>query len=76
MRGAECVVLAGDPKQLPPTVMSDVALKCLLDHTLFDRICDSGARPACARARPRPAPVSSPAEGAADRPAQRGRART
>ncbi len=55
MRGAECVVLAGDPKQLPPTVMSDVALKCLLDHTLFDRICDSGAP----RIPPRPCPLPS-----------------
>lgn len=43
VRGAECVVLAGDPKQLPPTVISEAAYDCQLDRTLFDRICDTGA---------------------------------
>lgn len=31
LKGAECVVLAGDPKQLPPTVLSDKAKKLGLD---------------------------------------------
>ena len=43
VRGAECVVMAGDPKQLPPTLMSDGALDAQLDRTLFDRLQDSGA---------------------------------
>ena len=30
--------MAGDPKQLPPTLASDEARKCELDVTLFDRI--------------------------------------
>lgn len=38
MRGAECVVMAGDPQQLPPTVVSKVALECDLHHTTFDRL--------------------------------------
>ena len=46
VRGAECVVLAGDPKQLPPTVTSQKAiLEHGLDRTLFDRICDLGEPP-------------------------------
>ena len=36
-------MLAGDPKQLPPTVISEAAYDCQLDRTLFDRICDTGA---------------------------------
>ena len=43
VRGAECVVMAGDPKQLPPTLVSDGALDAQLDRTLFDRLQDSGA---------------------------------
>lgn len=42
VRGAECVVMAGDPKQLPPTLHSDGALDAQLDRTLFDRLQDSG----------------------------------
>ena len=42
MRGAECVVMAGDPKQLPPTLMSDGALDAQMDRTLFDRLQVSG----------------------------------
>ncbi len=42
VRGAECVVMAGDPKQLPPTLQSDGALDAQLDRTLFDRLQDSG----------------------------------
>lgn len=38
LRGAESVVMAGDPKQLPPTVISDVAMKCNMDTTLFERL--------------------------------------
>ncbi len=37
--------MAGDPKQLPPTLMSDGALDAQLDRTLFDRLQDSGAPP-------------------------------
>lgn len=32
VKGAECVVLAGDPKQLPPTVISQKALSLGLDR--------------------------------------------
>lgn len=42
VRGAECVVMAGDPKQLPPTLMSDGALDARMDRTLFDRLQDCG----------------------------------
>ncbi|KAK9807686.1 hypothetical protein WJX72_006138 [[Myrmecia] bisecta] len=42
VQGAECVVLAGDPNQLPPTVISQKALKMGLDRTLFDRLLDMG----------------------------------
>ncbi len=45
VRGAECVVMAGDPKQLPPTLQSQGALDAQLDRTLFDRLQDSGVRP-------------------------------
>ena len=38
MRGAECVVMAGDPQQLPPTVLSKLAFDCELDRTVFDRL--------------------------------------
>ena len=43
VRGAECVVMAGDPKQLPPTLMSDGALDAQMDRTLFDRLQEIGA---------------------------------
>lgn len=44
MKGAECVVLAGDPKQLPPTVMSAKATslgldKCVASWTLLIAFC-------------------------------------
>ena len=45
VRGAECVVMAGDPKQLPPTLVSDGALDAQMDRTLFDRLQDSGTPP-------------------------------
>jgi len=38
LRGAECVIMAGDPKQLPPTVISEAARECSLDMTLFERL--------------------------------------
>ena len=38
MRGAECVIMAGDPQQLPPTVRSALAYECDLDRTIFDRL--------------------------------------
>lgn len=37
--------MAGDPKQLPPTLQSDGALDAQLDRTLFDRLQETGARP-------------------------------
>jgi hypothetical protein len=37
-RGAQWVVMAGDPKQLPPTVVSAEALNRGLNITLFERI--------------------------------------
>ena len=37
-RGAECVIMAGDPQQLPPTVTSDEGMKAGLDITLFERL--------------------------------------
>lgn len=45
-------MLAGDPKQLPPTVTSQKAiLEHGLDRTLFDRICDLG-EPQCPSSLP------------------------
>jgi hypothetical protein len=38
LRKASKVVLAGDPKQLPPTVLSDQALQLGLGVTLFERL--------------------------------------
>ena len=38
--------MAGDPKQLPPTLMSDGALDAQMDRTLFDRLQDTGNSPA------------------------------
>ncbi|KAL6747418.1 AAA domain-containing protein [Haematococcus lacustris] len=46
VRGAQCVVMAGDPRQLPPTVChSSRALALRLDVTLFDRVSASGVAP-------------------------------
>ncbi len=42
VRGAESVVMAGDPKQLPPTVISRGAEKAGLQVTVFDRLQRSG----------------------------------
>ena len=44
MRGAESVVMAGDPRQLPPTVISRGAEEAGLQVTLFDRLQRSGER--------------------------------
>lgn len=41
-RGAQCCIMAGDPKQLPPTIMSAKASTFSLDVTLFDRMSDNG----------------------------------
>ncbi len=41
-RGASCVVLAGDHKQLPPTVVSQQAIEQHLDITLFERVQAAG----------------------------------
>jgi regulator of nonsense transcripts 1 len=45
VRGAQMAVLAGDPRQLPPTVVSRAALlpPALLGRTLFDRLSSSAA---------------------------------
>ncbi|DBB05155.1 TPA: hypothetical protein ACH3X3_010403 [Trebouxia sp. C0006] len=45
VRGAESVVMAGDPKQLPPTVISRGAEKAGLQVTVFDRLQRSGIKP-------------------------------
>lgn len=45
MRGAESVVMAGDPCQLPPTVISRGAEEAGLQVTLFDRLCRLGEAP-------------------------------
>jgi regulator of nonsense transcripts 1 len=37
VRGAQWLVLAGDPRQLPPTITSEKAFEYALDVTLFDR---------------------------------------
>lgn len=42
LRGAESVVIAGDPKQLPPTVISPGAVDLGLQVTLFDRLQAAG----------------------------------
>lgn len=42
MRGAESVIMAGDPRQLPPTVISRGAEEAGLQVTLFDRLQRSG----------------------------------
>lgn len=43
VRGAESVVMAGDPKQLPPTVISRGAELAGLQVTVFDRLQKLGA---------------------------------
>ena len=42
MRGAESVVMAGDPRQLPPTVISMGAENAGLQVTLFEKLQRSG----------------------------------
>ena len=42
IRGAESVIIAGDPKQLPPTVISQGAVNLGLQVTLFDRLQAAG----------------------------------
>lgn len=37
-QGAQCAIMAGDPCQLPPTIISREAYKFKLDKTLFDRL--------------------------------------
>eukprot|EP00198_Chlamydomonas_reinhardtii_P006339 XP_001695675.1 predicted protein [Chlamydomonas reinhardtii] len=44
-RGAAFVVMAGDPRQLPPTVLSDQALEAGLGVTLFERVASGGVAP-------------------------------
>ncbi|GAB4820354.1 hypothetical protein N2152v2_007400 [Parachlorella kessleri] len=44
LKGAECVVLAGDIKQLPPTVISRRALALGLDVPLLKRLQEGGLR--------------------------------
>eukprot|EP00899_Mesostigma_viride_P015525 jgi/Mesvir1/23974/Mv10737-RA.1 len=38
MRGIQSVVMVGDPRQLPPTVVSQPAVELGLQHTLFERL--------------------------------------
>ncbi len=42
-RGSAFTVLAGDPRQLPPTVLSEEAARQGLGVTLFERVAGSGA---------------------------------
>ena len=63
-RGAECVVMAGDPKQLPPTIVSEAAYRFGLDVTLFDRLVEGGACAAPPPARPPAAAACLPARAA------------
>ncbi|PRW21033.1 regulator of nonsense transcripts 1 (RENT1) [Chlorella sorokiniana] len=42
VKGAECVIMAGDQKQLPPTVLSKKALDLGLDVPLFNRLLKAG----------------------------------
>ena len=44
VKGAECVVMAGDPCQLPPTVLSPPTSEAAqeLQHTLYARLADAG----------------------------------
>jgi regulator of nonsense transcripts 1 len=46
VRGAQCVVMAGDPCQLPPTIQSREAVSSYqLDVTLFERMVQGGLEP-------------------------------
>ena len=49
MKGAECVVIAGDPQQLPPTVSAPQAVAAQLDRTVFERLQVRHARLCCAQ---------------------------
>lgn len=44
VKGAECVVMAGDPCQLPPTVLSPPTSEAAqeLQYTLYARLADAG----------------------------------
>ena len=42
--GVECLVMVGDPKQLPPTVLSKEASKLGLGVPLFERLRSRGVR--------------------------------
>lgn len=42
VKGAECLVCAGDPQQLPPTVLSAQGVEAGLTITLFDRLVERG----------------------------------
>ncbi|CAG9464879.1 unnamed protein product [Pedinophyceae sp. YPF-701] len=57
VRGAECVVMAGDPRQLPPTVVSGEAAKLGLGETLFERLGDAGLAPLLLRTQYRMHPL-------------------
>lgn len=41
-KGVECLILAGDPQQLPPTVISQEGVQAGLMITLFDRFIQRG----------------------------------
>ena len=42
-RGCCCCIMAGDPQQLPPTLLSSTAYQHAMDVTLFERIAENGA---------------------------------
>eukprot|EP00210_Caulerpa_lentillifera_P005817 g5563.t1 len=43
--GAQLLVMAGDPQQLPPTILSKEALDAGLGYTLFARLVSNGVEP-------------------------------
>ena len=43
-RGSSFVVMAGDPQQLPPTLVSAGAYRHGLDVTLFERVANAGGQ--------------------------------
>eukprot|EP01025_Chloroclados_australasicus_P005026 TRINITY_DN11411_c0_g1_i8.p1 TRINITY_DN11411_c0_g1~~TRINITY_DN11411_c0_g1_i8.p1 ORF type:complete len:1025 (-),score=122.83 TRINITY_DN11411_c0_g1_i8:579-3653(-) len=45
LKGAECVVMAGDPLQLPPTVISTEAHQYALQRSMFERLESTGLKP-------------------------------
>ena len=44
-KGIEALLLVGDPRQLPPTVISREAARCGLAFSMFDRFMRAGVKP-------------------------------